>query len=291
LIRNYDIFNNKLKNNLSNENLSNENKTKQNHSKTVFDPNSNPIIKNSNDNINNEFDLVLAQYINEVTSFIRKIRVLCELSKDFKSLKINNSKKYMKTDEDQFNIFEFFDLFNRKTEIMLSDIIYLLNNIAMNIVKFNSLIVKSKFIEDLFYIADFNKSQKLIKNILVLIDELYSNSSTQNEYILIINNYPKFKDLLSEVILNYKTYEIDSVKFALIFIRELLNHIKNLPLHNPYCELKTYFEINNVCLVIDELTLHADTNITNYALLIEKENWSVLDIYACQNNANMKDDF
>lgn len=264
----------------------------QNIGYSLFNPNSNQILKMPDDkNKNYSLDYVLNQLLNESDSLIMKFRILTEISRDFKTLKLKESLKYMKTDENQFNVFEFLDFLNRKTEIVLSDFIYLINNIAMNIVKFNPLIVKSNFIEDLFYIADFNKNKKLTKCILVLLDELYSTSSSQKELIIILNNYPKFKDLISEVILDYKNYEIETLKFALIFLRESMIHLKSLATHGPYCELKTYFEINEVCVTIDKLTLHADTDVTNYALLIEKENWSLVDIYACQNTAHMKVDY
>ncbi len=244
----------------------------------------NDIINNNNNNLfDNEFDDILKNYIEEINEFIKKIRILTEISKDFKSININQNIKLLKSNENQFNAFEFFEILDKKLDNTLCDFILLINNIAIDIPKLNKLIINSSFIESLFYIVEFNKGKNLKKKLLYLLDEIYSNSISQKDDIIALIKVIKFKDFISEIILNYKEYDFESVRFALIFVREVLHYLKISDDHYPYCEMKTYFEINNLCVTIDELTLVENEDIINLALLIEKENWSIIDIYNCNN--------
>jgi len=197
----------------------------------------------------------------------------------------------MKCNEDQFNVFEFFDLLIPKLENVLTDILFLLNNLTYNICEFNKLMIEANIFEDLFFIASFNKGKKLYKYILVFIDEFYSKSATLTEDLLSFNKHLKFKDLISEIILNYKDYDLETTRFALNILRELLFHLKNLENKEHYIEAKSYFDLNNICIMIEKLTLVDDSDIANCALLIEKENWSVIEIYSCHYNNNMRNEY
>lgn len=225
-------------------------------------------------------NLIVEEFVNNISNELTKIRILAELSSEFFNINKSGHYKIWKCGQEEFDIFRFLEKFSQKLAGLTGDICFLLLNIVPNFTHIANYFARSEGFKDCLYIFNLIKDKIQLSKLLTMITDILSYHVNQAEIFLYFNSIPVFKDILCDIIMNNKKHPVETLKNSLSIVRDILYHSKNAQNEDLYSETKKYFDLNNISLMIDDIMLKFNNEeITDICLLIEKENWSMIELY------------
>jgi len=242
----------------------------------------NEIILQKNFNNNNNNENPIYNVVEILGNLTKKLKLLSLIINDISKIDSNNKKynnflKILKKTDDHFDIFNVIKhLKDTYFVYLISDINNFVNNISCIFKKNKEIILTSEFLKNVAAITNQNKSLKMVENILCFIDSnVIYNENFDWSYL----NNPDFISIFSHVILEYKKFNENTIKNALVILRYVLDFLKKKDLER-YKDNIIFLEKNNTNLRIEEMsTIHLGEKINSAVNLILRENWEVADLH------------